>query len=120
MVPAVAQSAYSLHPWKARVLQMEISIFQSTGSYANNHLSMKSALNYILMWNKNQDGLCAKEKEEEMEQLNGYEALWSCTDFWDTTDTSEQSHQIRRFSKTSPVLIHYTKQNKMNKWKINK
>lgn len=62
MVPAIAQSAYSLHPWKARVLQMEISIFQSTGSYANNHLSMKRAPNYILMWNKNQDGLCAKKK----------------------------------------------------------
>ncbi len=45
MVSAVAQSAYSLHPWKARVLQMRISIFQSTGSYANNHLTMKSALN---------------------------------------------------------------------------
>lgn len=63
MVPAVAPSAYSLHPWKAHVLQMEISIFQSTGSYANNHLSMKRALNYILMWNKNRDGPCAKEKK---------------------------------------------------------
>lgn len=62
MVPAIAQSAYSLHPWKAHVLRMEFSIFQSTDSYTNNHLSMKRALNYILMWNKNRDGPSAKEK----------------------------------------------------------
>ncbi len=59
---------------------------------------------------------CAQKKEEEeMEQLKSYEALWSRIDFWDTTDTSEHSHQVRRFSKSSPVLLtHYTKQNKMN------
>lgn len=64
MVPAVAQSAYSLHPWKARVLQMGISIFQSTGSYANNHLTMKSALNYILMGNKKPRWTVRKRKKK--------------------------------------------------------
>lgn len=95
MVPAVAPSAYSLHPWKARVLQMEISIVQSTGSYANNHLSMKRALNYILMWNKNRDGPCAKKKKKNgtVEELwMNKEAVWSLIDFWDTTDISELSH----------------------------
>lgn len=96
MVPAVAPSAYSLHPWKARVLQMEISIFQSTGSYANNYLSMKRPLNYILMWNKNRDGPCAKEKRRRNgtveEQWLNKEAVLSLIDFWDTTETSEHSH----------------------------
>lgn len=64
MVPAVAQSAYSLHPWKACVLQMGISIFQSTGSYANNHLTMKSALNYILMGNKKPRWTVRKRKKK--------------------------------------------------------
>lgn len=95
MVPTVAQSAYSLHPWKAHVLQMEISIFQSTGSYANNYLSMKRPLNYILMWNKNRDGPCAKKKRRNgtIEELRlNKEAVWSLIDFWDTTQTFEHSH----------------------------
>lgn len=55
-----------------------------------------------------------------MEKLKSYEALWSRIDFWDTTDTSEHSHQVWRFSKTSPVLlIHYTKQTTMNKYNNN-
>lgn len=103
MVPAVAPSAYSLHPWKARVLQMEISIFHSTGSYANNHLSMKRALNYILMWNKNRDGPCAKGKKRRrngtVEDLwLNKEAVWSLIDFCDNTDASEHS-QADIFSK---------------------